>query len=196
MITFHNNKKIKTKYLNRLKACAKADELIQGVGWENGKGCVIGCTLESYDHSGFETELGIPECLARLEDDIFEHLKNSDAKKFAVEFLESIPVGVNLESVKWKFCAFVLNENIKRVVSLNIESKLKKKIIDSIQKVLNLHRNAIKTKKWNKPAAKSAAWSAADSADSAAWSSADSVAKSAAYIKYAKKLLQLLKNAK
>jgi len=60
LIAYHGNPKIKEKYLKRVKAHAKADRLIQGIGWENGKGCAVGCTLEAYDHAAYETELGIP----------------------------------------------------------------------------------------------------------------------------------------
>lgn len=29
----------------------EADNIIRGTGWEDGKGCAIGCTLEKYDHA-------------------------------------------------------------------------------------------------------------------------------------------------
>ena len=94
METFHGDKKIKAKYLKRLKAHAKADEIIQGTGWKNGKGCAVGCTLENYKHRQYEVELGIPEWLAYLEDRIFEGLQKEDAMKFPVQFLSAVPVGI------------------------------------------------------------------------------------------------------
>ena len=94
METFHGDKKIKAKYLKRLKAHAKADEIIQGIGWKNGKGCAVGCTLENYKHRQYEVELGIPEWLAYLEDRIFEGLQKEDAMKFPVQFLSAVPVGI------------------------------------------------------------------------------------------------------
>ena len=75
LLAYHGKKEIKQMYLDRLKAHRIADELIQGVGWEqNGttKGCAVGCTLNAYDHARYETELGIPKYIARLEDSIFE----------------------------------------------------------------------------------------------------------------------------
>jgi hypothetical protein len=68
MLSFHNDQAVKDKYVNRVIAHQKADNLIRGTGWNNGKGCAVGCTLESYDHSQYPIELGIPEWLAKLED--------------------------------------------------------------------------------------------------------------------------------
>ena len=79
MLSFHNDPAIKAKYLDRVKAHAKADRLIQGTGWKGGKGCAVGCTLEAYDHSLYPIELGLPEWLARLEDRIFEGLPKAEA---------------------------------------------------------------------------------------------------------------------
>jgi len=59
MIAYHGKQQIKDKYLSRVKAHREADALTQGVAWENGKGCAVGCTLESYDHELYETELGL-----------------------------------------------------------------------------------------------------------------------------------------
>lgn len=51
MKAFHNDKKIKAKYLARVKAHIKAGEVIKGKYWENGKGCAVGCTIHGYDCS-------------------------------------------------------------------------------------------------------------------------------------------------
>ena len=40
MKTFHGEQSVKDKYIKRVKAHAKADEIVQGSYWENGKGCV------------------------------------------------------------------------------------------------------------------------------------------------------------
>jgi len=188
LLSFHNDEKIKQKYVERLEAHAKADEFIKGGYWENGKGCAVGCTIHSDSHRAYETELGIPEWLARLEDVLFEGLDNRDAKTFAVDFLISIPVGVDLNPIKWKFCAYILKENIDRVLKLKIDDKLKQQVVEAVQGCLKINEDAIRSGKWDDSAAKSAesaawsaAWSAAESAaESAAWSAAKS-AKSAAW---------------
>ncbi len=79
--------------IGRMTAHAAADEIIQGTGWENGKGCFVGCCLHEYRHSKFPLELGWPESLAHLCDAIFEALPNADAKRFAVD----VPMAVGVD---------------------------------------------------------------------------------------------------
>jgi hypothetical protein len=110
MLSFHNDPAIKKKYLSRVRAHAKADELTQGIGWSNGKGCAIGCTLEAYDHSRYPIELGIPQILARLEDRIFEGLSRADAQKWPARFLSAIRVGRDLSEVWPKFAIWLLRD--------------------------------------------------------------------------------------
>ena len=174
MKSFHSSQAVKDKYLNRLMEHHRMDKIIQGEGWNGDGGCAVGCTLEKYNHKAYEDELGLPEWLARLEDSIFEGLPEEKAPKFAVDFLTSIPVGVDVEKVKWKFCSFILKENIERVLGLkNISDELKKQVVDSIRGVLTLTEEASVSGNWDESAAESAArsaWSAAESASSAAWS--------------------------
>jgi hypothetical protein len=73
-----------------------ADNLVRGIGWENGKGCAVGCTLEDYKHSRYETELGIPEWLAGVEDTLFEGMSVEKSKTWPEMFLSSIKVGDDL----------------------------------------------------------------------------------------------------
>lgn len=89
MKAFHNDPKIKAKYLKRVRAHAKADEIVKGRYWEDGKGCAVGCTIHSSNHSAYETELGIPRILARLEDTLFENLPNVLAKTWPYKDISS-----------------------------------------------------------------------------------------------------------
>ena len=45
MLSFHGDESIKEKYLSRVKHHREMDNIIQGTGWQNGKGCSVGCTL-------------------------------------------------------------------------------------------------------------------------------------------------------
>lgn len=105
---FHNDPEIKKKYLDRITAHAAADEIIKGKYWENGKGCAVGCTIHSSDHASYETELGIPQVLAGLEDGIFEDLKNDLAKTWPLRFLEAISVGADLSNIWPKFAHWMI----------------------------------------------------------------------------------------
>jgi len=213
LISFHGDEAIKRKYLRRVEAHRKADELVQGTGWEqNGvtRGCAVGCIFDAYDHSRGPVEIGAPEWLLRLADTIHEGLPRETAigkgpkTSWPRRFLDAIPVGVNLEPVRWKFALVLLGENAKRVRELQIDEPLKQQVLDAIEKCRHVNQQAIETGSWDESAARSAesaarsaesaarsaAWSAesaarsAESAESAAWSaawSAESAAWSAAW---------------
>jgi hypothetical protein len=112
MQAFHNDPKIKAKYLRRVRAHAKADEIIHGKYWEDGKGCAIGCTIHGNSHQAYEDGLGIPVALAYLEDTLFEGQRNSDAKQFPVRFLSAIRVGADLSRVQFQFLHWLLTEEL------------------------------------------------------------------------------------
>jgi hypothetical protein len=201
MQAYLNDPKLKRDFVKEVKWHQDQDKIIKGTYQEGSNGdfkaCAVGCSIhslnrmkgKSYDtskHKVYETELGIPEWLARLEDTIFEGLPDELAVKWPLRFAKAIPVGVNLEPVKWKISIFILSESIERVLGLDISDDLKKQVVDAIRDVLVVHEQAIKTGVWAESAAGSA-WSAAwSAAESAAWSaesaarSAESAARSAA----------------
>ncbi len=100
---YHGDPTIKDRHLARVRAHAAADEIVHGLYWQNGKGCAIGCTIHSGDHTAYETEIGVPRILARLEVRLFETMPNWDAKMFPEAFLAAIPIGADLSMVwpKW-----------------------------------------------------------------------------------------------
>src|ERR1700733_4087942 len=114
LIAYHGKSEIKAKYLARVEAHAAADEIIHGRYWENGKGCAVGCTVHSDSHRAFETEIGIPLILARLEDTLFEEQRNGDAKTFPARFLAAIKPGADLSRVSWIFLHWLLTQELAR----------------------------------------------------------------------------------
>lgn len=135
---FFNNEFIKEDYLYQVKQHQLAGEIIKGKYWKNGKGCAIGCTIHDSEHAKYETQLGIPIWLARIEDTIFEALPNKIAEKWPVEFLEAISLGVNLEKIKIPILIFIVkfvDKGTKNKRSFNITNnilikELKKPTID------------------------------------------------------------------
>ena len=108
LLAFHGDPKIKQKYLDRVRAHATADEIIQGKYWENGKGCAVGCTIHGSDHEKYETKLGIPSQVAYLEDSIFEGLPLDKAKLWPEKFLKAIKPGADLSKVFPRFVIWML----------------------------------------------------------------------------------------
>ena len=114
MLAFHGDKAIKSKYLRRVVAHRRADELIRGVGWEDGRGCAVGCTLNQYSHSQYQIELGIPEVIAHLEDNLFESLPEKLAMTWPSRFLRAIPVGADLSMVWCRFSLWLLTDGLPK----------------------------------------------------------------------------------
>ena len=133
MEAFHNDPLIKEYYFNRLNEHYKADEIIQGKYWENGKGCAVGCTIHSSDHDKYESKLGIPICLAYLQDTIFEGLPNELAKVFPIEFLSVIKVGSNLSKVSKLFMIWVLTDEKYGVLQYAEDKKVIQDVADAIE---------------------------------------------------------------
>src|SRR5882762_1625720 len=119
LLAYHSDPKIKSKYLKRVRAHIKADELVKGTYYKtSGKvqACGVGCTIHSSDHMAYETELGIPVMLARLEDCIFEGADMAWSKQWPKRFLEAIKPGVDLSKVGWKFQHWLLLDPKEGVV--------------------------------------------------------------------------------
>jgi len=116
MIAFHGDPKIKAFYLNRIRQHCLADELVKGQYWKNGRGCGIGCTIHSGSHVAYETDLGIPQILARLEDVTFERLENGEAMLWPERFLATIPVGADLSLVWPRYAVWMLGDTTHGVL--------------------------------------------------------------------------------
>ena len=108
MIAYHRNKELKRSIIAELEAHRAADRLVKGRYWENGKGCAVGCTIKSGNHSLYESKFGIPQSLARLEDAIFEGLPNQLAQHWPVRFMSSINVGADLSLVQWHILTWIV----------------------------------------------------------------------------------------
>ena len=117
LIAFRGKQAVKEKYMRRLRAHYKADEIVQGTAWERGKGCAVGCTLHRYEHKAYETELGIPVAIAHLEDRLFESLPLSEAKEFPISFLDSIQVGADLSGVVPRFLHWLIIDDVDGVIN-------------------------------------------------------------------------------
>ena len=171
MVAFHGDAAVKSKYLARVEAHRKADEIVQGYYWQNGKGCAVGCTVHSSSHAAFETELGIPRVLARLEDQIFEGIDNATAKEWPEQFLSAPAVGADLSMIWPRFALWLLSNPDGPVVLAVAKSAAVKAEVEG---VAALYQEWVST--CAKPA--KARWTSASAAASA---SADAAAYAAAY---------------
>ena len=182
MLSYHNDAAVKEKFILRFAAHRAADEVVQGTGFDNGRGCFVGCTLDKYEHSCFENELGWPEWLARLADKIFEGIPISEAPQFGTDLLASVPVGVDLEPVRFSIAIARHNRQILRLEG-NSEPYAQE-CRTALASVIAYCEGMLSGSQSARSAARSAAWSAAAaaawSAAAAAACSAESAAQSAA----------------
>ena len=213
---FHNDPAIKAKYLTRVRAHAAADEIIHGIYWENGKGCAVGCTIHSGKHAAYESELGIPIMLARLEDRLFEGMVNGRSKEFPEQFLEAIQPGADLSCIGWKFLHWLLTEELvgRDGPSVAKQTKACADVLVPLTKGepvdIEAAREARKNAAYVADAAYAAAAAAADAAYAAdaadaaaaayaaaayAADAAYAAARSHAFARMADKLLQLMSEA-
>ena len=136
LIAYHGDLAIKEKHLARVEAHRIADDILQGYGyWKDGKGCAIGCTLHGNEHKDYESELGIPEPIAQLEDAIFEGLPVELAREWPSRFLSAIKPGADLSQVIDRFCLWLLTSPDMRFAELaETDGKL------AIARVVELYR--------------------------------------------------------
>ncbi len=170
MKAFHNDPAIKAKYQARLAEHHRLDQIVQGIGFKNGRGCAVGCTLDNYDHKAYPHELGLPTWLAFLEDAIFEGLPVTKASQFAVDFIDTIPVGANVEKVQWQL-SILRNMQLIDLLAGNTEPYALEcvKAIEGV--IASCYERITTMAAWPVPAAKSdhsvaesSAWTATESA--------------------------------
>ena len=187
--------KPKEFYLKRILDHEKADEVIRGVGYEDGKGCSIGCTLNNYSHAAYE-KAGIgPEWLAIVQDRLFDGMNSDKAKTWTSVITKAIPDRLHgktdhadWDKVKAKFMIVVLKSALESFDHAKYPDV--KKSIDGSIKIW-------KRKDIDSAEFKSAAYAAAYAANAAAWAANAAYAACVAKFDYfADELVKILRRAK
>ena len=184
MKAFLGKQEVKDFYLARVRAHREADEIVQGVYWEHGKGCAVGCTIHSGNHAAYETELGIPRIIAKLEDGIFESLENDRSMLWPEQFLSAPAVGADLALVWPRFAVWLLVDPTCGVFQFAKSDRSKKAIEDVADGYLAVIKGEAKTPNWAELRAAAYAANAAYAAyavANAAYAAADAAAAYAAY---------------
>lgn len=164
LVAFHGSQKLKDFYVGRIQAHKEADEIVHRDYWVNGKGCAVGCTIHSGRHADYESELGIPRSLARLEDGIFESMPNGNSMEWPLRFINAIPVSANLYPALWRFMEWLLVDPENGVI--RFAKKPKTRAV--IQAVADLYRRQIGGEKITEKDWRTAAAAAYATADATA----------------------------
>ena len=112
-LAFHNDPALADLIRGQVAAHAAADEIAQGVYWQNGKGCFIGCIAHSDDPARVEQLTGFPVMLTKIAEGIFEGLPNEQAKAFLPRAINAPKVGASLDLVGWKFLHWLVDEVLR-----------------------------------------------------------------------------------
>jgi hypothetical protein len=181
---FHNDPEIKAKYVARIQAHRAAEHLVQAYGyWLQGRGCAVGCTLETdkHPHGAYETELGIPRVIAYLEDRFFEGMPEEAAMAWPERFLSAIPVGADLSHVIDHFMIWMLVDEEAGVIRFAREDGKQAIVLVAALYQRKLTASPASDHEWYRArvAAYAAARTAADAADAAAYAAARTAADAA-----------------
>ena len=171
-----------------MKDHIEADELVCGTGFEDGKGCFIGCTFDRYDHEHAALSTGVPEWLWYLADDLHEIMSRSvDRGDMALKLLHGFEKCEDFDGLERAIHIYIQRRNIERVTALEIDAALKSEVLAAIDAVISCHEAAlpVDAPEWAAAEAAStsaqvsvtsvtseAEWSAALAARSAEWSAA------------------------
>jgi len=208
MLAYKNDPEFRQRFLNEIKRHQEQDMVMQGLygkgQGQNWRGCAVGCAIHSLQcledpvtadkgvfsvHKEYPQQLGIPEVLAHLEDQLFELLPVEDAKQWPLRFSEAIQAGADLQLVWPKFAVWLLVDPDQGVIRF-AKTDLAKKVISDVAD-LWVHRaqgeevsaDQFRTARYaaDAYAAAAAAYAAAYAADADADAAAAAAVAAAAY---------------
>jgi len=164
-------------HIERMETHIEADELVCGTGFEDGKGCFIGCTFDRYDHEHAALSTGVPEWLWYLADELHESMSRSvDRGDMALKLLHGFEKCEDFDALERAIHIYIQRQNIERVTALEIDAALKSEVLAAIDAVISCHEAAlpVDAPEW------AAKWSAAEAASTSAQVSVTSEAGSEA----------------
>ena len=159
MVAWHGETGLKDAVMDRLREHRRLDEIVQGVYFDDGRGCHIGCITHARNdtHSVAERLFGIEQRVGYWLEAVFEGLPKKDCAAWVLNGTESIPVGADLSRCHHQFGAWILGES-----GLLTITEANRKAIEGVRL---LHERAtaglvVSQKEWEsaRSAARSAAW--------------------------------------
>jgi len=161
LISFYGDPELKKKYVERAIAHRKADEIVQGQYWEDGKGCCIGCLahVNTGAHAYLEGKTGVRRNIYRLADRIFEELTKKECKRFPEQLIKALPVRSDLSLVLPKFFIKLLKRSKRHCSSKGMQAT---------EQIIKMYKNLLKGKVYSKEEWRAAAAAAAAADDAAA----------------------------
>lgn len=141
--TFHGDAAAKDRYVERLRGHIAAGHFQFAPRWQDGRGSALGCTIEADDPGLYAEQLGYPDALALVLDDLVNFRRadpdGQHAKSFAIRWLVDTPVGVDLSPVTGQALCEMLDVPQLRDIAAGHPD------IDAARRaVIDLHRLALR----------------------------------------------------
>ena len=171
VLAYHGKETLKQETIAKMQSHHDADELVKGLYWKQGKGCMIGCLAHrNMDaHEWVAETLGFPLELAYLYDHLFEWQSPEASKSFPLKVLNATHTGADLSKVADRFKLWILENE------LHYDREAHPEIAKAVEDVIALYMRVL-----NDEAVDDSEWSVARSAASSTWSAENSAEKSTA----------------
>lgn len=112
MLAYHAKPSLKDHYISAAEFHAWTDRYQQGLYFdpEQQRGCAVGCwTKDPFGgHAALAREMGVPEDVLRLADQVFEALGEGEYQAWPLRFAQAIRPGTDLGSVRGRFLKWLL----------------------------------------------------------------------------------------
>ncbi|MHB1950153.1 MAG: hypothetical protein ACYCQK_01610 [Acidiferrobacteraceae bacterium] len=158
ILAWHGEPGLKAAALERLREHRRMDQIVQGLYYDRGRGCQLGClTHQNEDtHAAAERLFGIEQSIGYWLEMVFERLPHEDCAQWVLDSAQAIPVGADMRLCRYALCAWLLGES-----ELLPPSERAK---DHVRNVRILNERAARG-----DIAPEAEWAAARAAAAAAW---------------------------
>jgi hypothetical protein len=107
-IAWQGSEALKSEHCTRIERHRKADEIVQGIGFDGRRGCAVGCSLDKYDHALFAEVFGLEPAVPRLVDRIHESLTPKQSIAWPGRFANALPVGADTRLLWPRFAVWML----------------------------------------------------------------------------------------
>lgn len=139
LISYHNDESLKMSIISDIRrhneSCSLEDD---------------GQYFPILDSKSLEESFGIPEWIIQMHSLLSFKLTKEEIHISRIDLLKSIPVGINLEPIKYKFLIFLLNECIIVFNGTDhIEKSMKKGLINDINLMVQSYEGFVRLMVWN-----------------------------------------------
>lgn len=107
--SFNGDTELYHQWVAQLKNHIDRGQMIRGIGWENGQGNLIGCSVHEWDYTTFSDSLGLPQEIGEIGESLFSSCGDDEsACEFAEAMALAMQVGANYEGFLHRWCTWLI----------------------------------------------------------------------------------------